>query len=394
MNERLLPQDGFIVAGLSGGADSAALVHWLYQQSKERDFRVIAVHLNHGLRESATADETFCVCFCEKLGIPLEVRRVNCLEYAKSNGLTVEEAGRELRRAAFLEIAGESGLIATGHTQNDQAETIIMRLIRGTGLLGLGGMKEQDGRFIKPLLHVTRAQTEAYCRTFDIPFIVDETNCSADYFRNRVRHQILPVLELENPEINRVLVRMAGLLAQDENYLADITKKTFEELSEPTDGGVLLDISGLSTLHPAIRSRVLRLPLGQDISALHVDSIWDISNGQTGRRMNLPGGIIAEKRYNKLYIGQSPQTVTMREIPVYGEPDLIIRNRRPGDFINLPGVGRKKLKDFLIDKKVPRNMRDNLRLVARESEVLWISGIYEPKGLSFQIEEDNSEGTD
>ena len=238
-------------AALSGGADSICLLHVLYSLREELSLDLHAIHIQHCLRgEESLRDEQFCRDFCEKLGIPLTVVTCHVQEYAQEHRLSIETAARECRYAAFAEHCGE--LVATAHTASDQLETVLMRLARGTGLKGLCGIPDRRDRFIRPLLHVTRSQVEAYVRSQGLSYVSDSTNAQDAYRRNYLRHHAVPALLACNPSAEEACAAMTEDLRLEEAFLAEQTELCYAKCRQP-DGS----LTGLDLLHPAMQRRCI-----------------------------------------------------------------------------------------------------------------------------------------
>lgn len=258
-----------VLVALSGGPDSLCLLAVLTALRTELSIEIEAVHVDHGLRPEA-ADEALRVQdLCAKAGIPCVVRRVRVRDHASEEGCSIQEAARELRYAACYEVAEEVGAdrIAMGHTADDQAETVLMRLLRGAGPTGLAGIPPVRGMVIRPLISVWREEVLAYCRSHDLPYIEDASNRSDKYLRNRVRHHLIPYLEKEyNPKIRGALCRLAEVLRADEDYLdAEVAMRYVSpELSgEVGPGWARFRAAGLRSLPLGLARRVLRHAYGK-----------------------------------------------------------------------------------------------------------------------------------
>ncbi len=394
-----------VAAALSGGRDSVCLLHVLQQLSVKLSFKLMAVHVHHGLREEADADEAFCRKLCEDLGIELWTNRVDTPARVKADGESVEEAARNLRYAVFEELVktGNVQRIALAHHQQDQAETVLLHMLRGSGLTGLCGMKAKRLPYIRPLLEVPAAEIDDYIKENALPHVEDSSNQDTAYRRNHIRHQLLPLLQREyNPEIVRALAHMAVRLQEEEDYLNMQTPDVSEEIS----------ISWLLQYPVNLQKRILRKwlrehGLVQDVQQVHIEQLLDLVRGSTGRRISLPKGLTAQKSYDILVIHRSiPCQILQQGFPSFQmeymplaqaikhwdnqqqvpalkeekwlsadvlESKPVWRTRRTGDYIVVAG-GRKKLKDFLIDEKVPREERDKLLLLADGAHILWVFG--------------------
>ena len=249
-----------VLLGLSGGADSMALLHILHGWSN-RGVDVVAVHVHHGIRgEEADRDEQFVCEQCRALGVPLYVVHADVPAIASAERTGLEETGRAVRYAVFDEVASQVGadVIATAHTASDQAETVLMHIVRGSGSRGITGIRPRRGAIIRPLLSAFRAELEAYCAENAIPYVTDSTNADPAYTRNAVRQCVLPVLRDLNPAADAALCRLADHTAADEEYLDAVARDTLDSLRQP-DGSY--QRQPLLSQHSAIRYRVLRMTL-------------------------------------------------------------------------------------------------------------------------------------
>ena len=283
-----------ITVGFPGGADSVCLLSCL----ADAGCNVRAVHVHHMMRaEEARRDADFARDFCAQRGIPFELVQVNVPQYARANGLTPEQAARCLRYRALREAAG-GGLIAVAHNLNDQAETVLMRLVRGSGTAGLAAMQEVSGDIIRPLLYVSRKQIEEYCRKHGLEYVTDSTNLEPDCTRNILRLEVLPMLEKINPDAVKCIVRTSLLAKSDEEYLRAQAGACAETIMTVQGGSVIIDARGLLQLPPALAGRVLRLGMERaestvDFELHHVKACLELCRGQSGRRLSLARGVTA-----------------------------------------------------------------------------------------------------
>lgn len=248
----LVPEGACVLAALSGGADSTALLCGLYDLQAELGLTLRAVHINHNLRgEESQRDEHFCIALCAQLRIPLSVRRVDVPEEAARTHSSVELAARNLRYRIFAE-EGADCLIATAHTASDLTETVLLNLTRGTGLAGLCGIPAQRGNIIRPLLSVTREEILSYLAARGQEYVDDSTNQGDEHTRNRLRHRVVPLLLEENPSLHRTISAAAEQLSAEQSYLAEQTRRTYETCLTAPD-----TLSGLRGLHTAIRRRCI-----------------------------------------------------------------------------------------------------------------------------------------
>lgn len=426
----MLDEQDRIIVGVSGGADSVCLLFVLSEIRKEIPIDLVVVHVNHGLRGAeADADEAYVKQLCETLAIPFCSYRENIELIAKSRKQSTEEAGREVRRACFADTLERYGgnKIALAHHKNDNAETMLHNLARGTGLKGLGGMKPVQGIYIRPLLCLDRAEIEAFLRERGISYCEDVTNASDDYTRNRIRNHVLPFFE---KEVNAAAVdHMGETMAQLQEIQAFLelqTEEAFDGAVRMEEKSCLLLKSQLDALHIAIRKLVIKRALGQmaeaekDLEQTHVAAVLELFEKQVGRQTDLPYGLQAKRVYEGVKISrrqEEEQTGFCEEIPFresnFGEivcdeavfryrifqngkeiPNwtqkggkqwfdcdiiqngLSVRTRRPGDYITIHPDGRtQKLKSFFINEKVPQEERDKILLLADGNHILWIVGM-------------------
>jgi len=313
----LLPPTGTVVVAVSGGADSLCLLGVLETLCRPSVSLVVA-HLNHGLRgEPACADAAWVAALAGELGLPCRLGECDVAELASRSGHGVEAAGRQARYAFLREVAHAVGAqrICVGHTRDDQVETLVMRWLRGSALSGLVGMRPLADDIARPLLGLTRAQTHAYCAARGWAPREDPTNQDRRYWRNRIRHEVLPALVRENPSLADTLTRNAELLADDEAYLAARAEESWSTVAlEDTAERMALDVSGLTLLAPAVRRRVLRIALTRLAGAAlvlesrHVLDALAIE-GTDGRSLHLPAGLSARIMTGRLVLSRRSQAV-------------------------------------------------------------------------------------
>ncbi len=286
-NGMLRPGDEYLVA-LSGGADSCCLLSVLSELSHKADIRVRAAHLNHMIRgDAAYADEAFCVRLCESLGVELTVKRIDVPAVASGRRESLELCARN-ERYAFLRETARGGRIATGHTMNDNAETVLLALTRGSGLRGASGIPPVNGDIVRPILCLTRSETESYCRETGISFVTDASNMSTEYSRNRIRLKCLPELENVNPATVGNIFRFSETAREEDCFLDSLARK---ELNKALADGKLA-VDKIKDVDRVVRKRVVRLYLasfpGIDPEKRHIDSISDEMFKRF--RLDLPGG--------------------------------------------------------------------------------------------------------
>lgn len=414
----LTPGDRVLVA-LSGGADSVALLHLLHALAPTFPLTVLAAHLDHGMRLESSADADFVRSLCARLGVVLVEGRVDVPALAEERRRGLEETARDARRQFLRQAAAQHGCaaIALGHHRDDQAETVLFRLLRGSALSGLAAMRPRSAPFIRPLLFFSRRQIREFLAGRRLPFVEDASNRDLTFTRNRIRHQLLPLLRDFNPRIEEHLTRFSSRLALEENYWEFEERRLLVELCRFGESEVWLERGALLALHPAVRLRLLRRTLLSvrgdllGVAACHLEAIESmLLAARPQAELHLPGAW-AGRRYEQLWLRSAapeaspPFLFTIDGPGVYPLPGggelqvvlagaalgedqrtvefdaarvsfpLTLRSPHPGDRFRPAGTGgSKKLKDFLIDTKVPRERRQCLPLVA-ETEVLWVVGM-------------------
>ena len=366
-----------IVCAVSGGADSMALLWALYLLKEEWDLEIAAAHFNHNLRGAESdRDEAFVREFCEGYGIPLHVGSGTIVPGKKG----LEAAARDARYAFLKTLPGK---IATAHTADDNAETLLMHLVRGTGLKGLGGIMPKNGNIIRPMLSITRQEIEEFLTEYAVDHIDDSSNAGDDFLRNRIRHHVMPLLKEENPKLSQNLSAMALRLRQDEEALA--RQAAFEGAPQ---------VEVLRNMAPAVRSRALEKFLKdsgvREPEAVHIrqaDAL--VFSNNPSARANFPGGLIIGRKYDILavvsaQIGEIPFELsctpaeeiqnTADIFTVVPVGDIYIRPRQTGDTIRLPG-GTKSLKKLFIDRKIPASQRDSIPVICDDLGILAVGGI-------------------
>lgn len=408
--EQLLPAGSRVVCALSGGADSVALLHCLLSLRETLGIQVAAAHFNHCLRGAESdGDEAFVRELCASWSVELAVGRGDVTAQARTAGQSVEEAARRLRYDFLL---SQPGLIATAHHADDQVETVLLNLLRGTGLKGLGGMAPRRGRIVRPLLPVTRAEVEAYLLAHGLPHREDCSNETDGALRNRLRHQITPLLRAENPALAQSVLRMTELLRRDEAYLEAETQTLLDRAARPEGW----DCQTLREAPAVLRRRAIRQILEIPKPAMaHVDAVEGLLHSLEGSAsVNLPGGVTARREYGLLRLERdggavsfAPVRLTAGERAFLPGPDLwvsiegpvilehevdflstfalkydrmdsvksiCVRPRQTGDVLRLPG-GERSLKRLMIDRKIPARRRELVPVAADEQGILAVYGL-------------------
>ena len=297
----MLDSASSVVVGFSGGADSVCLLHLLKCHEEYLSVKVSAAHLNHGIRgEEAKRDENFCRCFCDENNIPFYIKEIDCVSLACQYGDTVEERGRKERYSFFNSIAIDNSFrIATAHNSNDNAETVIFNLCRGTALKGVSGIPPVRDNIIRPLIYCTREEIEGYCAENSLSFMTDSTNLSDDYTRNNIRHNALPVFESVNSSYLDKINEFSRYASEVSSFLLDLAEKS---LSEATIGEGIYDTGYLLSLHDVVCKECIILAFSRisDMS-LTRQKICDIFRLLSdGGRLQIYGNLYCEVIKNKL----------------------------------------------------------------------------------------------
>ena len=397
-----------LLVALSGGADSVALLTLLVRAQEACDLTLSAAHLDHGIRPESADDAAFCRELCRGLGVPFHTARVDVPAAARACGEGLESAARRLRYRWLREIEAEVGAdcIALAHHMDDQAETVLMHLLRGAGPEGTAGMGVMSGDLYRPLLGVRRAALREYLAQQGQGWREDATNALADNPRNSLRLHGIPALEQSYPCAVSAIARFAEAQATEGDFLEKQTEVYIQEEVVPLPEGTCFGLS--SRPHPAILRRALRkrgpIPLDHD----HLAAAAKLAESSRGK-LSLPGGWLAERGWNGLYLIQNrPKSeieaqLSLSEptkvgrlatltpapcapVPVRDDPfrqaldpaaleGAVVRTRRDGDRFRPLGCGDRLLSDYLIDRGVDRPLRDHIALVAKGSRVLWVCGL-------------------
>jgi tRNA(Ile)-lysidine synthase len=311
-SEALVSGRGMIL-GLSGGADSVALLDALVSLSSRHRLHVVVAHLDHGLRPDSAEDAAFCGRLCAGFGVPLHAAVADVSARVRREGGGLEQAARRERYRFLRRVREETGAaaIAVAHTRDDQAETLLMRLLRGAGATGLGGMRPRTGRLLRPLLEVSRQEVLAHLRDRGLEWREDPTNADLRHLRNRVRHELLPYLEARfNPALRTALARTAGLLAEEAAHLGREADALLGRIARRDGGCLVLDAAALASAPPAVARVAVRQALRRagglaGIRAVHVERTLGLarSRGSPGRRLPLPGRREVRYRHGELSLG-------------------------------------------------------------------------------------------
>lgn len=402
---RLIPRGVHVLCALSGGADSVCLLHWLYGLRNQWGFTLTAAHYNHNLRGAESRrDADFVRSFVQTCcpDIDLIVGSGDVAGQAARNKTGIEETAREMRYAFLRQTAFKVGaqVIATAHNAGDNAETVLLHLMRGSGLRGLTGIPPRRDNIVRPLLTTHRTEIEQYLRRYGLPHVEDSSNADERFTRNRVRRQLLPLLEAMQPNFIEHVGRTACLLAEDEAYLTAQARQALAGLCH-IPGGLSVDAAAIAGQPNALAVRMVRLALeelthdGGKCTSAHLGAVIDLCrSGDPSARISLPDGVLVRRVYGKLELvwEESAQELTCTQLPLPGqlilpggvittrrmiyasnppEPNsfylacnkvdgLSVRPRRIGDTLSRPGRTGRTVKKILIDEKIPRHLRDSV----------------------------------
>lgn len=422
-HRQLLEKGQKILVAFSGGPDSVALLSILEALKEEMSLTLGACHLNHGLRESAKKEEAFCHGFCVERNIPFYIKRVDVAAMAKDEGLSIEAAGRLARYDFFEEILTKEryDLCVTAHHADDQVETVLLNLFRGTGLKGLTGMDPQRGRYVKPLLLMTKKEILAYVEKQGLPYVMDESNEENDFQRNRVRNELLPYLATHfNKDISSSILRMSDLLREDLTYIEDQVEGVKAQYLVK-EGLRVRVLKEAAKLPKALKMRLLLAAIFmvkgdvKDIEEVHLHLLQELFHLETGKVLDIKAGIQGRNDYGDLIMEQKNQSTERKnnmlheELTIPGtyevsghritlryiskeemkkekalrffngdlfQGPMILRHREEGDRMRPFGMkGYRKLKNILIDRKISREDREDLLVFQYEKDVIYIGGM-------------------
>lgn len=418
----LIIQGDSVLVGFSGGPDSTCLLYLLHTLKEKYQLQIHALYINHNLRPAeVTIEIAFCRQFCEGIGIPFMVESIDVASYCNEHRMNKQEAARELRYQVFGKAAAEikANKVALAHNVDDQAETLFMRLVRGAGPTGLAGIPVQRGNIIRPLLEIGRQEIERFLEMKNIVPVTDSSNLKEDYFRNMIRLRLMPMLKQANPNLLQSLAHTMEILREEERYLEILVTKTLMRLiSRKSQKRIELFLSPLEAMETVILRRVLRRAISETeglkcIGFLHIEDIIAlVRNGKNGDRLVLPKNIRVIREYALLVItSEDPVRIAEYTLDLPGKAvvvgvghvvtadmeeesiqfgdgkvsvlldagkmnfPLTVRPRRTGDYFYPIGFGRKKkLQDFFVDMKIPRDERDSIPVVVSADDIVWIAG--------------------
>ncbi len=423
-----------LLVAVSGGQDSVCLLHVLVKLQEELNIKLHVAHLNHQLRGAESeADAQYVAHLAHQLGVPSTIEQRDVQAYQARQRISLEEAAREVRYTFLAEVAKSirTSWAAVGHTTDDHIETILMHLIRGTGTRGLRGLQPSSRwqssasslTIIRPLLPVSRRETADYCHNHQLIPRIDTSNLSLSPLRNRIRHQLLPLLQSYNPRVSEALLRTARIAGDDLAFLDKESARLWSRITQRQGDTIVLDKERFLQLPSALQRHMLRAAIEEllgnlkDIETRHIEEVIAALARPAGRRLNLPGGLLFTIEYNQYLLGPDPAvlspfpvlrdefilkipgetlfpgwhvaaTVIEREemeaedsdFTAYFDLDtvggkVVARCRQPGDRFQPLGMSQpKKLGEFMIDTKIPRAWRQRVPIVCSPQHILWVVG--------------------
>lgn len=419
-----------IAVGVSGGPDSLALLHYLFEQRVKKSLEIVAIHVDHMFRgQQSYEDALFVKSFCEEREIPFEMKRVDVPSHMKKTGLSSQQAARQCRYQFFEEVMAKRNLdyLALGHHGDDQIETILMRLTRGSSGKARAGIpfSRQLGSSLifRPFLCLTKEELSAYCDQHELKPRLDPSNAEEYYSRNRFRKKVLPFLKEENPASHEHFQRFSEEVQWDEEYLLELTTEKLNKVMMKEDSQITIDISSFLKMPIPLQRRAIKLILNYlytekpaSLSAIHIEKILSIiRNPHPSGRLDFPSGLRIIRSYGNCHFQLNPpagrddycfeitgtekirlpngdriETELVSELPddalsgncfivdlLQSRMPLRVRNRQNGDRMTLKGMtGSKKVKDIFIDSKIPLNKRDDWPVVTdHHGNVLWLPGL-------------------
>ena len=408
-----------LAIGVSGGADSMCLLFMLYKLKDEFDLHIRVVHVEHGIRgEESKQDALFVKEACDKLGVPVRIIEIDAQGLARENGMTVEEAGREARYEAFYE--EDTDRIAVAHHANDAAETLLFNLFRGSGIRGAGSIAPVNGKIIRPLLCLNRAEIEEYDCENGIIYHTDRTNDDNSITRNSVRNEIIPKAVAINEKAVEHMCEAAESMREAEDFIAHTAVRFHEKYvsADKENGRIIMDLSIFNAADPLIIRYVIRMLIKdmagrlKDVSRVHVQEIMSLKDKSSGKQVDIAYGITAAREFNSIVLCRKADAAEtdiqiglkigeeitlpdgsiiyadMEDEKMTDIPNLpytkwidydkikntvVLRTRRSGDQVSIKG-GTKKLKDVMIDDRIPKSLRDSMLIFADGFNVVWIPG--------------------
>lgn len=436
---RLISAGETVLVAVSGGADSVCLLHILAQRQAELGIKLHVAHLNHKLRGDESEEDAWYVAdLAHKLGIPITMDTIDVAAYRDRKRCSLEEAAREVRYSFLADAVASSGAVCAvaGHTRDDQVETILMHLLRGTGIAGLRGLQPRASVLIgdciktplivvRPLLEVSRQETSDYCRRFKLKPRTDSSNASPDFLRNRIRLELLPALRNYNSQVDAAMLRLADIASDQVHYIEEQASDLWSKAATADSGVVYLDKSRMLDLPLTMQRQLFRRAVEQlignlrDIEADHIEAMVEFLSKSAGKSLCLPHDLRLSVEYGRLVLTAN-QTALCPFPPIDGEiainlpgetmlpgwkikaeilrekagsgrnerdvfsaafdlakagTQLIVRQRQRGDRFQPLGMSQlKKLQDFMVDARIPRAWRSRVPLLCSPQQILWVAG--------------------
>lgn len=431
LKHNMLSKGDRVIVGVSGGADSICLLYVLLELASEYNLKLHVIHINHGIRgDEAALDQEFVRGLCQRHNIDFKYVKKDVPAIVREQGISEEEAGRNVRYEAFHDFAKEMGYnkIAVAHNKNDDAETFLFNLFRGSGITGLRGIPPTRESIIRPLLCLDRIEIEQYLEEHKVPYVIDSTNLEDDYSRNKIRNKILTYAKDEiNTGVIEHITNSASMLAEIDTFIKKSVDKVFSEIVVKNKKGkeYSVNVETLDKYDIVIQKELARKIIHKlskklrDIDSSHIQSILGLKEKQVGKEVHLPYDIIAIKGYNdiilKRKLDKTPKNIKIEpvelkipgrnfmvqsdriietkvkeykrdmEIPKEGYTKwfdydkinniILLRTRQKGDFIKVDSRGStKKINSLFIDEKIPREDRDSIPLIADGSQIIWVIG--------------------
>jgi tRNA(Ile)-lysidine synthase len=431
----MLTQGEKVVLGVSGGADSIALLYSL-NELIDYGLELIVAHMNHGIRaEEAERDAEFVRETAKTLGLTFVYGEVDAKKYKEDNGLSLEDAARTLRYKFFDQVMNKhyATKLATAHTLDDQSETVLMRLIRGSGSKGLSGIPPVSNNIIRPLIETSRQEIETYLKSKNVNWVDDSSNESVEFMRNKIRHDLIPELEKYNPQIKETLAKTADILRAEDDYISQEADKHFGDIFKTNKSELTGDLVKFRTADKIIRYSLLRSAVEKltsdlkNISSIHITSADDFLLSDTASgQIDLPDDTVVVKGYDTFLVTkkteiereffhtiQTPGKWSFPELEVelsivktdsfdetdesvaYFDPGLVkfpidVRSFKPGDRFSPLGMqSSKKLQDYFTDIKLPKFLRSRVPIFISDGEIMWAGGIRIDD--RFKVTDKNSE---
>ena len=422
-----------LAAAISGGPDSVTMLYCLNNLKEVIGFKLHVFHINHMLRgEESDRDETFVKNLAESLGLPFYAKKVDVAGHQKKQKCSLQVAAREMRYLSLNQLARSLSIskIATGHTADDQAETVLMRVLKGCGLKGISGIPPiRDNKFIRPLLEITSEEVEQFLNQNQIKSLMDSTNLKNNYLRNQVRNNLMPSLKKDfNPSLVETLNRSSQIFRADDNYISEIAQDEFKKsILKNDEETLILDATHFQSLHVALKRRIVLDSIynfsghGRQVSQNIIENILQVIESKiSGKSLSIFNGFQFKYQYNRIIFRYQKKKfpggqIKRRKLLIPGKTkieeiekvivssiirkndipgglkktdsftafidysvsgkELFLRSRKKGDkFCPLGIKGHKKIKNYFIDKKIPREERDCIPLVTNKESILWILG--------------------